>query len=154
MVELLQQKDLYQYFITPYQNGQKGESIWKGTTETLLPKISLEWKSVPRISAVTGGNWQHSGIMCWSYQLLRRDLIITRATEFVGFFGRSVWIVCFFFFFKLCLKGVYLFGWLMFFVCLCGGIFCWGFLCLSKAVSGEQRSEKTSSVVFPLLVRK
>lgn len=59
-------------------------------------------------------------------------------------------------------------GWLflnvvfeLFFVCLidvfvglCVGFFCWVFLCLSKGVSGEQKSGKSSSVFFSLLVRK
>lgn len=63
VVELLWEKDLYQYFISTYQKGQKGRSTWKGIVEALLQKISLEWKSAPRISAATDRNWKHSRIM-------------------------------------------------------------------------------------------
>lgn len=69
----------------------------------------------------------------WSYQLLRRDLIITRATEFVGFFGRSVWVV---WFFKKKKKIVFercLFVWLIDVFCL----FVWGYFLLRFFVSQQ-----------------
>lgn len=126
--------------------GQKGSSTWKGTIEALLQKISLEWKPVSRISAAMGSNWKPSGIMWLVLLVTWKRNNSHQGRGFVGFFGGGVWVGVFLILF---LEFYCLFVWCF---CLFGcGAFLLCFLCLSKAVSGEQRSEKTSSVLFHYL---
>lgn len=85
----------------------------------------------------------------WSYQLLRRDLIITRATEFVGFFGRSVWVVWFLKKKKKnCVWKVFicLVDWCFLFVCV--GVFFVEVFCVSARLFLVNRGQKKHPLWF------